>query len=369
MSPLHARSLAVLSVLALAACGGAGGSDPAAEAAVAAATCGRLEGLPSQSGDLVAYLEAAAIAPSGSNGFQEPEPRDLSAFESAFRQLVSSPGDARAAQALTDLGFSLSGFQDARGTPWLLVEESRLGRGGGTFAVNLAPARDAWIEIPHADSDKGTLTEGSAALVALGARAVLITGTNRCASDEKSPCAGTTGECKGGLRVSDAAHYDRNFFTAAHRALRAAFPDALAINLHGMSPGYGEAAVVSDGTKTGRAGSISRTVRDALNRQLPAAHRAFSCNDRGDDGRHRMLCGTDNVQGRIDNAAPDACSGDDAARASDRFVHIEQSQVLRLDAGGPERLAAALAEVVPCTLGGAGLSCAASPSSAATACR
>ncbi|MFP2932023.1 hypothetical protein ACLESO_44040 [Pyxidicoccus sp. 3LG] len=333
-------------------------------------SCGLAAGLPLQQGSLRTWLGQVSITASGSEGFREPGGTELAAFERAFRELLSSGPSAERAQDFAQLGYALSTFHDDdSGNGWLVLSEQAQGRGGGTFIVNLAPARDLWLETPHADSDEGTLRQGAEQLVALGARALLITGSNRCAGAAVSPCSGTTRVCgTTGQRVSDAAHYANNFFTAAHRALRGAYPDGVAVSVHGMDVAEEgpEAAVISDGTSRDRAGSLSVRLRDALNQRLPAGpQRAFSCNAPDDSGKHRALCGTTNVQGRIDNGAGDACYSD-APAASDRFLHLEQAASLRGTGAASDAVIAALADTVPCSLPGNGLGCPAVASN--TAC-
>lgn len=328
-------------------------------------------GLAAKQGSLRAWLGTVPITASGSEGFQEPGGTELTAFERAFRELLSSGPSAERVLDFSQLGYSLSTYRDDdTGNAWLVLMDTVQGRGGGTFVVNLAPARDMWLETPHADSDEGTLRQGAEQLVALGARALLITGANRCADAAASPCSGTTAVCgTKGLRMSDAAHYGNNFFTSAHRALRDTYPSGIAVSVHGMDVGGDgpEAAVVSDGTSRDRAGSLSVRVRDALNQHLPASpRRAFSCNAADDAGKHRTLCGTTNVQGRIDNGAGDACFAD-ATAATDRFLHLEQSAALRGTGAAADAVIQALADTVPCSLPGNGLGCPAVTIS--TACR
>jgi hypothetical protein len=326
--------------------GGAAKTDPA---------CQALEGLPQEQGELQKRLEKARISGADSGGFREPRGTDMAAFERAFTVLLSGSPTPEAVADLASLGFTTTRFRDSQGAggDWLLVE-GRKEDGGGTFAVNLAPARDLWIEAPHADSDEGTLAQGAEQAVALGARALLVTGSNRCAAAEATPCAGVTKMCGGELKVSDVAHFDRNFFTSAHRALRDRFRDAVAVQIHGMDAPGAEAAVLSNGTEETRPDGVSVRLRDALNSRLKGS-RAYSCNDRGDDGKHRILCGTNNVQGSLDNGESDACNGRPTA-ASDRFLHLEQAESVRLGRNGPV-MVDAMAEAFPCTLPGLGISC------------
>lgn len=327
--------------------------------APSASVCAPLGSLTSLTGNLATWLLTAPITAANSGGFKEPGGTELAAFEGAFRTLLTDGPTAQVVQDLARLGYGVSTFRNTTGGGWLVVrEQGLLPRGGGTFIINLFPARDLWLEAPHADSDEGTLRQTATQLVTLGARALLITGSNRCAVTTASPCSGTTSVCgTKGLRISDAAHYGNNFFTAAHRALRDTYPDALAASIHGMDAGDGpEAAVVSDGTGLLRPNALSNRLRDALNTHLKGTKKAFSCNSAEDSGKHRTLCGTSNVQGRIDNGAADACYTE-AAAASDRFVHLEQSATLRGTGASSKAVMQALADTVPCTLAGSGLGC------------
>ena len=328
--------------------------------APSASVCAPLSSLATLQGNLTTWLQGAStITAPNSGGFKEPGGTDLTAFEGAFRALLSEGPTPQVVQDLGTLGFGVASFRNDNGNAWLVVREAGLlNRGGGTFIVNLSPARNLWLEAPHADSDEGTLRQTAEQLVTLGARALLVTGSNRCAVTAKSPCSGTTSVCgTKGLRISDAAHYSNNFFTAAHRALRDTYPDAVAVSVHGMDAADGpEAAVVSDGTSLQRPGSLSVRLRDALNTHLVGTRRAFSCNAPDDAGKHRTLCGTSNVQGRIDNGAADACFTE-AAAPTDRFIHLEQSATLRGTGASSKAVIQALADTVPCSLTGSGLGC------------
>lgn len=313
--------------------------------------CTALAALPQQSGDLVALLDAAPIA--GPGEFIPPSSADLTAFQTAIEQLLEAGPSPDAVASLGSVGFGVTRFKDAAsGGDYLVVQEQAPRTGRGTVVVNVAPARDLWIATPHADSDWGTLHQGNQAFVELGARALVITGANRCSSSTPTTCGGSTVMCGGTLRISDAAHFDASYFHAAHKALRARYGNAMALNLHGMdSPGT-EAAVISNGTKLPMTGSISVTLRNELNKLLPSGVKAFSCNDPNDSG-YRDLCGTLNVQGRYDNGSL-SCT-QKATNAQERFLHIEQDKTLRQP--GNDTTSKALGAMVGCSLGGNGLGC------------
>lgn len=365
---------AVASLVTVLACDSGGSFDPNALANLDEATssgaspvqfaessnpmCANAAALPTRTGDLVGWLQSASIAAKDSNGFVEPTAPESATFEAALREVLESGGTASAAAKLAEVGYELSTFADDSGGAFLVVEEKAPQKGRGTVIVNLAPARELWLEAPHADSDAGTLRQSAAHLVSLGARALIVTGSNRCANAKATPCDGKSDVCGGTKRISDAAHYDNSFFMSAHKALRAKYPAAVAVSLHGMQTDANEAAVISDGTDTPGPSSVSVKVRDALNAKLGnAQERAFSCNDPNDQGKYRPLCGTTNVQGRFDNQSPNAC-GAPATNASGRFVHLEQGSKLRAAQTGPDATAQALSEVVPCSLPGNGLGCA-----------
>ena len=376
----RASVLALFLALPLAACGPGAGEGTAVgpdgqplpqvsqeesqAPSLSGSACAALSSLPTEEGDLSKRLAKASILGASTTKFSEPGSAQLRSFEHAFGQLLRQV-DPAAVEELRTLGFEVSRFRTAGGASWLIVEERAPRTGGGTFAINLAPARNLWLETPHADSDEGTLAQGAAQVVSLGARALLITGANRCASDTTTACeTGKTAVCGGRLRTSDAAHFADNYFTAAHRALRSAYPSAVAVSLHGMETQGAEAAVVSDGTRDMNPGSLSLRLRDAVNRHLGAGDvRAFSCNDKTDDGKFRPLCGSTNVQGRIDNGASDACTSSGGA-AQNRFLHVEQGPDLRMG-WGFDPVAQGLADTVPCSLSGSGLDC---PAAVAPAC-
>lgn len=325
---------------------------PGASLTVAART------VPNRSGDLRADL-TNRVVPSSSSSYREARPEELQSFEAAFGRLLALGATPEVQSEFAALQYAVSLYRDAAGVEYLVLEDSDSGRSGGTFVVNLMPARELIVEAPHSDSDEGTAGQSTAMFFQLGARALLLNGTHRCASSTASACSPENSYCGNGARVSDAAQHPHSFFTAAHRALRAAHPQAIAASIHGMETDNGEAAVIGDGTEVRRPGSIATRLRDATNARLPANSRAFSCNDAADDGKFRRLCGTTNAQAKFDNASPDACI-ERATQASDRFVHVEQSSELRHQHAAspePDAMTQAFSQIVPCSLGDQGLGC------------
>lgn len=371
---------ACLAAVTLLACEGGGGPDAAGASPVPDSTAGSrpltgegspspdperapaidalCTGLSSASGALASRLGNAPISQTDSGNYRPASPSEQSSFEAALQGALR--GEPVALAGFQALGFQTSCYTDGGGTRWLLIEDATPGRSGGRVALNLAPARDLWFEAPHPASDENSEYLAVDLAAQLGARAVVLSGSHRCTSPVQTACSGSSSPC-GTVRISDVAHDTDNFFNAAHRALRASFGAALAVSVHGMSPLADEAAVISDGTEDPRPGSISVKLRDAINRELRSASRAASSNDPSDSG-YRKECGRTNVQGRHDNGSPNACTVE-APRASDRFIHLEQSPALRgtafQEGVGPEAVTRAFAALVPCTAGGKGLGCAA----------
>ena len=201
--------------------------------------------------------------------------------------------------------------------------------GGAVLALRTHPNATSLIaEIPHAFFDLGTLEEGILVFERINARALLSTGTHRCASDIDSGCAGSTQVCSllttGDFRMSDMAHTEESLFHAAHENLSRYFDSAYIISLHAfLEPGVS----VSNGTqKPTSSDSMVAYITESMTRLLPN-ERITSCNDYGASNYETRVCGTTNTQGRHINGSPDAC-GTRPNAANNRFIHIEQNILL-----------------------------------------
>ena len=198
------------------------------------------------------------------------------------------------------------------------------------------------LETPHPIFDGGTLEEAAAVMRKVGARALFVPGTHRCANlDTAAGCDGRTNACGGqSYRISDSAHFVGNFFTAAHEATLRLSPKPMAISVHG-SAGEPVDAELSDGTSApAPAEAFVNRLRNALEKR---GIKAGSCNWPADDPKRFHLCGGTNVQGRIANGSPNACTV--AAKVSSGlFVHIEQMREVRTN---PDYLAGAILDTMP----------------------
>jgi len=285
----------------------------------------------------VALLEAR-IPGAGTEAFVEPSAGERAAFASCLQVMLA--GDAPGAAAcMALLNYDVSFLNDVGyGRTYLVAEERSSGfRGLGTYIVDPAFARNIVIAVPHPLYDVNTPGESQQIFQEIGARALFMAGTHRCADSAPSPCTGTTSACGGGAyRISDAAHFDRNFMQAAHEAVLELTPPPRAFNVHGQSSEPVD-VVLSDGTTASAPSSADvNRLRDSL---LARGVSAGSCNWQGDAGLN--LCGTSNTQGSLYNGSTDPC-GTPAAAASGLFLHLEQKRAIRDD---PSLLIEALKEV------------------------
>jgi len=236
---------------------------------------------------------------------------------------------AKARQAASMAGYEIvEKTEDGRGYV-ILLERDRAGV-GPTVAFARNPARDVVIEVPHPIIDRYSDREGAALFLALGARALVLSGANRCASMEASSCSGKTRVCGDGnnpYRTSDPAHNPATLFHVAHHVFARRWPQSIVFQPHGFNnPGNSVWFVISDGSTEKRPGDDKLTgrIRDGLRAAL-GADRAVSCQDPKDrDIKTRWLCATTTVQGRDLNGSPDICQRN-ADVASGRFLHIEQT--------------------------------------------
>ena len=241
--------------------------------------------------------------------------------------------------------FSRIGFEvvrlDTGMRKLLVVHEAPMSRfrGWGFIAINPAPLRQLVIEAPHPQHDRGTGALAAELMDRLGARALILATTHRCAARRASSCQGHTGACKqrwsyGRYRRSDRAHATNTIFHAAHLELTWAEPSLVVVQVHGFArrPLRRRHVIISDGTRLpGRRGNHANGLARIIRAELPRRRRGLvkSCNE---TSRQRYLCGTHNVQGRQLNGSKNPCRRP-ARRSSNRFVQVELSMDARTKGG------------------------------------
>ena len=313
------------------------------------------EGSP-VSGDLLQVVRSLPRIRDECRPVRFPTDAELAMSRRALRLLLSGrTKPARELYAL--LGFQVLDLQEAGRRLHLVLELAGPAlRGWGFYAVNPRPRRRSLVlEAPHPVHDRHTGELAAELFERLGARALLIATTYRCASKLPTECQGRTGACRqvwgrGRYRRSDRAHATNTLFHAAHRELLEGEAGTVAVQVHGFGrrPGRRRHIVLSDGTRLpGRRASLSNGLARAIRRLLPRRRRRLvrSCNE---TSRQRYLCGTHNVQGRHANGSPDPCRRP-ARRSRNRFVQLELSLDARKPGGliEPEVLPRAMERLWP----------------------
>ncbi len=288
--------------------------------------CRLLKSLPRCEIPVASAFDKNTIFPprDDSDRYATPSDEQLEAFVRSLRAAVSGDRDAwgRAFEA----GYLLCARPNE---DTLLWRPAIAGSGWAIVALRAKGARPMIFEVPHPIYDAGTLRQGRYAYGAVSARALIASGTHRCANAGFTTCEGTTRVCSDRLepyRESDVAHSERSMFHAAHRVLSDVYPRDKIISLHGMGD---DGISLSDGTviptsSTSNVALLLFSLEDAFELELVTA-----CNDAPGAAVSAHLCGTTNIQGRYTNGLSDhACTGT-ATAASDRFFHIEQSSAVR----------------------------------------
>jgi hypothetical protein len=350
---VRASIAAALAVVA--ACGGSSGAMDVGDAAAADGRAAGPDGGDSSVDPLAeldvcedgvaALLRATetTLPRANTNGYVAPTAARLEAVRRSIGALLS--GDAR--QALTDA--RIAGYGLCRAGAVALSRPLVATEGAASFAWRTSGARPVIVEAPHPLSDLLTLGQAVDLFESLNARAIVTSGSHRCANDSASPCSGTTDACSTGtsqsFRESDMAHVDGSFFQVAHVALAEHAADDLVVAVHGSAdPGVS----LSDGSTfaTTANSPVARLAAELVTRfqgSPLAAEPITTCNSYpGAPAVDERLCGTTDVQGRHLNGSANACAAA-ATAASGRFLHMEQSRAVR---DQPTIVAAALDAVV-----------------------
>jgi hypothetical protein len=268
--------------------------------------------------DDVFTIGALDVSEPDSEAYVVPTEARLGALGRSIDQALA--GDLRASIAsASSADYTLC--EDGEVLVWRPIDTT----GQARIAWRRGDVRGIILEAPHPFHDRGTLEEARDLFAALGARALIGSGTHRCANSAPG-CEGMSDACgaPSGYRVSDAAHNVVATFQRAHEHLADGFDQDIVVSVHGMG---GDGASLSDGTN------------DPIDASSPVARLAVALVDRGiemvtscNDGAGvpvvERLCGSTNTQGRHVNGSADACDMG-ATAASGRFVHFEQSSALR----------------------------------------
>ncbi|MFE8070013.1 Ig-like domain-containing protein [Marinobacteraceae bacterium S3BR75-40.1] len=288
-----------------------------------------VEAIPSCGQDIFAYFSTQTLTPPspGSEGYVVADTSRQDDMAGALDAFLNKDADAARTQA------QKADYTLCRGTSpeanWVAWIPGTAGEGRALWAINWDPRADGLVvETPHIVHDLDTLTEGVQLSRELDARALIASGTHRCANSTASGCSGQTSVCGSAAepyRESDMAHTEASLFQVAHRQIAAYYSNDLVISLHGFAD---DGISLSNGT-TDSVASDSPVARlyAAFQSRLPQAN-LTSCNGFTGITAQQRLCGTTNVQGRQLNGSANACT-QSATQASERFIHMEQSLTVR----------------------------------------
>jgi hypothetical protein len=287
-----------------------------------------LEALPTCTGTISQIFSKSAIQPpaTGSGIFNAVDSARCEALEDSIRAAVQ--GDlSRALASAQTAAYEVCRSEDS-GALVVIFRPQVTGEGHAVVAWRAEGARPLIVEAPHAFHDVDTELEATEMFLSIHARALVLSGTYRCASFLAGPCDGYTTACTGlpiPYTISDAAHNSEMLFQAAHVALAESFKKDSVTSLHGMEdPGIS----ISNGTQMSPAAD-SLEVR--LIGELSYAfvgEQITMCQDYPGTTTDNRWCGSENVQGRHVNGSPDVCAAN-ATISSNRFVHVEQSRAIR----------------------------------------
>ena len=255
------------------------------------------------------------------NGFQRSSAEQRAALSESIALIVGGFGADGVTRA-TD-----AGYQACRDGSVVVWDPTERGTGRAVIAWRQAEARPLIVEAPHGVYDLMTLEESHAIFDGLGARALIASGTHRCANTAASGCDGTTSACGASepYRESDMAHATETAFQVAHEVLSTHHATDWIVSVHGMG---GAGASVSDGTTLATDAGAPVAVLGAAMASAFPLETITTCNAYPGANVDERLCGTTNTQGRFTNGSPAVCTAA-ATTSSGRFLHMEQSSAVR----------------------------------------
>jgi hypothetical protein len=297
-----------------------------------------LNGVPACSQTLAQVFSPSRIAAPApdSGGYRAATSDERTALGESMEMILSGSGGEGVLRAI-DADYVVC--RDQRVVIW---EPTDRGTGRAVIAWRQDATRGLIVEAPHAVYDLTTLEESVALFDGISARALVASGTHRCANATASGCDGTTGACgeREDYRESDMAHATDTSFQIAHEVLSTEHAADWIVSVHGMGD---LGASLSDGTNM--ATTVDAPVAllvAAMIAQFPA-EQITTCNAHTGAVFNERLCGTTNTQGRFTNGSNATCTVG-ATAASGRFIHMEQSSEVRAAA---DSVVAAFDQVVP----------------------
>jgi len=270
---------------------------------------------------------------------------EVASASSAARALLGGDiAGARTASAV--IGYELVPLKTNAECLWVLRPTMTARNGQAVLVVRPQFLRDLVLEAPHIPFDPKTDEEAAIVFDAVGARAAVFAGAERCALKAPSGCGKNNACNKDDTPASsDAAHAVATAFQGFHLAAGTGAMASLVIQFHTNAHRQENGdAMITNGTDRPFAGTVTEQFFRAMGKATAADVR--TCNDPAKPVLPGTLCGVTNVQGHASNGA-EACNGSPSS-ASDRFIHVEQNQSVVDDvAKWSGAVAVAVTSVVP----------------------
>ncbi|AEM72378.1 Fibronectin type III domain protein [Allomuricauda ruestringensis DSM 13258] len=302
------------------------------------------------SGNIDAYLRNLInnVPGSGENNYIIPTNDDLELWNQVIDDLLSNNISDAVSKAV-DFNYQITEFTDTNLSPnqvfYVLAEYSSQSNYWGIYVFSKTPQKeDLVLMAPHIKYDTNTGFEAVYSFRNNVAKALLLSGTHRCNSTDRSECSGTTSSCgsNGAYRISDMAHNTNSAFQKTTEVLATTLPNTIFVQLHGFGKDDGDPDVImSNGTTETPDTDYASLIKDALLDEdntltFKIAHI---------DTDWTRLRGFTNTQGRFINSSPDPCSTS-ASSTTGRFIHIEQAKPkLRKNASSWAKMSNALGSV------------------------
>lgn len=322
--------------------------------------------LPTAAGDLGAFLTSELIGSinnvkgSGSgadpehqrNEYVLPTPGQLASWRMVFRSLLAGDWSQAHTQAkLISSTYNVVQFFDTlsdrihyvlmEGVPGQIPDEAtqppggtitdpadQTRRGWGTYVFAAQPHRPLSISAPHIRDDLETENQAIEAYLALGARTLLIAGTDRDQNPAQAPCAQSQSRR---YNEADVSHTAECVFQMAFEEIYASDTSTWHLQFHGSGT-CTEDVFLSNGVPNAPAivhtlaANIVKASEEAAAESDPVINARVFDNTGGCFAR-----GTDNMQMRFASGRPHAsiCAESNGPIGPSRFIHVEQRLPVR----------------------------------------
>ena len=204
-------------------------------------------------------------------------------------------------------------------------------RGWGTYVFDAQPQRALSLSAPHPFDDLDTEDEAVEAFLALGARTLLLAGTDRDQNTAEAPC----NQSSRPYLEADVSHTAESVFQIAFEEIYSSDASTWHLQFHGNANStlacQDEDVFLSNGVAAAPATlyALKTNIEAASTAAAPGGPVLIA--DVYDDADDCVLRGTDNMQMRFASGLPHAsiCAPSKDPVGPSRFIHVEQRRDAR----------------------------------------